>query len=402
MKVYLVGGAVRDTLLGLPIVEKDWVVVGATPKKLLDKGYKQVGKDFPVFLHPKTSEEYALARTERKQGSGYYGFTCNYDSSVTLTEDLARRDLTINAMAMDDKGQIIDPYHGQDDIKAKIIRHVSPAFIEDPVRVLRVARFTARFKPLGFMLANDTRKLMYEMVRNGELDHLVSERVWQEWFRSLSEIRPDVFITTLRCCGALKVVLPELNQLFGVPLSPVLYPEVDCGEHTLNVLRATCKLTDDAMIRFASITYAIGKGLTSMGQWPDHNGYEQLGLEALESLAKRLRVPSDYRKFARMACQYVAVLQNLDDLDANEVVAVLEKVDAFRRPLLLKQLLVLCQAEWMCMGKAFNLSDIWEHALVECQQISVQSVIEEGYQGEKIKTELHKRRVNRLQSILKK
>ncbi len=235
MKVYLVGGAVRDQLLGLDTKERDWVVVGATPEMLLQQNYRQVGRDFPVFLHPVSKEEYALARTERKSAPGYYGFVCDFSSQVTLEEDLARRDLTINAMARDEQGTLIDPYHGQKDLKNKILRHVSPAFSEDPVRVLRVARFAARFHHLGFRLANETRALMYAMVKQGELAHLVPERVWKEWQKSLEEVNPEQFILTLRSCGALKIILPELDALFGIPNPYHYHHEIDSGIHSLLV-----------------------------------------------------------------------------------------------------------------------------------------------------------------------
>lgn len=262
MKTYLVGGAVRDSLLGYPIHERDWVVVGATPEQLLEQGYRQVGRDFPVFLHPSTGEEYALARTERKSAPGYYGFQCRFDPSVSLQDDLLRRDLTINAMAVDAEGELIDPYHGQADLQAKLLRHISPAFAEDPVRILRVARFAARYHHLGFKLAEETRQLMYSMVKKGELAYLVAERVWQEWQRSLQEKNPEIFITILRACGALKIVLPELDCLFGIPNPRHYHPEVDSGVHSLLSLQACVTMTCDPMLRFAALVHDLGKGCT--------------------------------------------------------------------------------------------------------------------------------------------
>jgi len=345
MKIYLVGGAVRDQLLGYPVNECDWVVVGATPDALLQQGYRQVGRDFPVFLHPESGEEYALARTERKLAPGYYGFTCDFNPNVTLADDLSRRDLTINAMAMDDKGQLIDPYGGLNDLQAKILRHVSPAFVEDPVRVLRVARFAARYHHLGFKLADETRVLMYTMVKRGELAHLVPERVWQEWQRSLLERNPEQFIGTLRACAALRVVLPELDALFGVPNTRHYHPEVDSGVHTLMVLGASVQLSDDAMIRFAALVHDLGKACTPMGEWPSHHGHETRGLVVIDNLCQRLRIPADYRKFALMASRYHLIIHRLFELRANTIVDTFEHTDAFRRPELFEKLLIVCDAD---------------------------------------------------------
>lgn len=402
MKVYLVGGAVRDKLLGYPVKEKDWVVVGALPEQLLKKGYRQVGKDFPVFLHPETDEEYALARTERKQGHGYYGFACDYKPNVSLEEDLARRDLTINAMAMDEAGQLYDPYNGQKDLQARVLRHVSPAFAEDPVRVLRVARFAARFAHLGFKLAEETRLLIYTMVRSGELNHLVPERVWQEWQRSLCEKTPEVFITTLRLCGALKIIIPELDALFGVPNPPQYHAEIDSGIHTLNVLQAACKLTDKPIIRFAALVHDLGKAKTLMSKWPKHYDHEHLGLECIEQLCQRLRIPADFKKFAVMVCKYHLIIHRFEELNPGTIVTTLEKTDAFRRPALFEDLLTACEAD--AMGKKGNetyfAKEQWRKVLAECVTITAKTLVHEGFEGEKIKSELHKRRVNRLQSLI--
>ncbi len=292
MKTYLVGGAVRDRLLGLTPKERDWVVVGANPEDLLKAGYTQVGKDFPVFLHPKTKEEYALARTERKSGRGYHGFKVHADPAVTLEEDLLRRDLTINAMAEDEQGSLIDPYGGRADLQNKVLRHVSPAFVEDPLRILRVARFAARFQHLGFRLADETRQLLCAMTRNGELNTLVPERVWQEWQRSLREKNPEQFILLLRQCGALGVIIPELDKLFGVPNPPEYHPEIDSGIHTLMVLQAASQLSDDPCVRFAALVHDLGKAQTAMHEWPKHHGHDQGGLPTIRQLCKRLRIPT--------------------------------------------------------------------------------------------------------------
>lgn len=395
MKAYLVGGAVRDQLLGIPVTERDWVVVGATPADLIRQGYQKVGRDFPVFLHPTSREEYALARTERKSAPGYYGFTCDFNPDVRLEDDLARRDLTINAMAMDEQGQIIDPCHGQDDIRAKILRHVSPAFIEDPVRVLRVARFAARYHHLGFTLANETRALMYSMVKRGELEYLVAERVWQEWQRSLQEKNPDVFISTLRSCGALRVVLPELDALFGVPNTQHYHPEIDSGIHTLMVLRAAVALTADPMTRFAALVHDLGKACTPVSEWPSHRGHETTGLPIVEALCQRLRIPVDYRKFALMATRFHLMIHRVDELRANTIVRTFEQTDAFRRPELFEKLLLVCEADARGVGRAvdYKQADVWRNLFKQCATINAKILVEQGYQGEAIRTALHERRV---------
>ena len=395
MKAYLVGGAVRDQLLGYPVHERDWVVVGSTPADLTRQGYQKVGRDFPVFLHPVSREEYALARTERKSAPGYYGFTCDFNPGVTLEEDLARRDLTINAMAMDEQGRLIDPYHGQDDLRARLLRHVSPAFIEDPVRVLRVARFAARYHHLGFKLADETRALMYNMVKRGELTHLVAERVWQEWQRSLSERNPDVFISTLRSCGALQVVLPEVDGLFGVPNTQHYHPEIDSGIHTLMVLRAAVALTDDPMTRFAALVHDLGKACTSVSEWPSHRGHEKTGLPVIDTLCQRLRIPVDYRKFALMATRFHLVIHSLQELRPGTIVRTLEQTDAFRRPELFEKLLIVCEADARGVGRDvdYKQADGWRELLNKCTEINAKALVEQGYKGEAIKTALHERRV---------
>ena len=402
MKVYLVGGAVRDQLLGLPVQERDWVVVGATPKKLLNNKFKQVGRDFPVFLHPETNEEYALARTERKSAPGYYGFDCDFSPTVTLEEDLARRDLTINAMAIDDLGKLIDPYHGQVDLNNKVLRHVSPAFIEDPVRVLRVARFAARFHHLGFKLADETRSLMYAMVKRGELAHLVSERVWQEWQRSLEEKNPEQFILVLRSCDALRIVLPELNSLFGVPNPYQYHHEIDSGVHTLMALEVATSLTADPIIRFATLVHDLGKALSPMNSWPRHHGHEESGVAVIESLCARLRIPNDYRTLATIVSRYHLNIHRLQDLRASTIVTLLEQTDAFRRPQLFYNLLIACQADVQGRGKKVNYPQtrLWTYILTECAKVNPQVLIAQGYEGKAIKEALHKRRVACVELIL--
>lgn len=402
MKVYKVGGAVRDQLLGLPVTEQDWVVVGGTPKELIQLGYNQVGRDFPVFLHPQTKDEYALARKERKSAPGYYGFTCDFSPDVTLEEDLLRRDLTINAMALDETGQLIDPYQGYADLNAKILRHVSPAFCEDPVRVLRVARFAARFHYLGFKLADETRLLMYKMAKAGELSYLVAERVWQEWHRSLQERNPEIFIELLRSCGALKIIFPELDALFGVPNPPHYHLEVDSGIHSLLALQAATKLSSDPMVRFAALIHDLGKALTPVSEWPKHHQHEERGVEPIESLCERLRIPADYRKFAVMVSRQHLNIHRLFEMRAKTVVKILERADAFRRPELFVKLLQVCQADAMGCGKEVNYIQIqaWEYILAECQKISVQAIIAQGITGEAIKTALHEHRAACVDQIL--
>ena len=402
MNIYLVGGAVRDQLLGYPIKERDWVVVGATPQQLLQQGYQQVGRDFPVFLHPKTKEEYALARTERKNAPGYYGFTCDFNPKVTLEEDLARRDLTINAMAIDGKGNIIDPYRGQEDLHAKLLRHVSPAFVEDPVRVLRVARFAARYFHMGFKLADETRILMYKMVKKGELQHLVAERAWQEWYRSLQEKNPEVFITTLRASGALKVVLPELDDLFGVPNTLTYHPEVDSGIHSLMVLEASVTMTTDPMVRFAALVHDLGKACTPMIDWPSHHGHEKTGLAVIEKLCQRLRIPSDYRKFALLVSKFHLIIHRLYELRASTIVKLFEQTDAFRRKERFEQLLMVCEADAKGTGRKIDYKQAqeWRNLYDECVKINAQALIAEGHQGEAIKLGLHQKRVTCVQCIM--
>ncbi|MGQ3890283.1 multifunctional CCA addition/repair protein [Legionella sp. CNM-1927-20] len=403
MKIYLVGGAVRDQLLNYPIKERDWVVVGATPSLMKAQGFQQVGRDFPVFLHPTTCEEYALARQERKTAPGYYGFTCDFDEHVTLEEDLKRRDLTINAIAMDDAGNIIDPFGGVEDIKAKKLRHVSESFIEDPVRVLRVARFAARYHHLGFQLAEETRLLMYKMVKKGELNYLVPERVWQEWQRSLGEKNPEVFIKTLRQCDALAVILPELDALFGIPNPPQYHPEIDSGIHTLLALQAAVLTSDEPIVRFAALLHDLGKALSPMAKWPSHHGHEEKGIKAIEALCQRLRIPADYRKLAVMGSRFHLNIHRLAELKAKTIVKILEQTDAFRRSNLFKQLLLICKADLQGRGKIIDYpqEERWQYILNECLKISAQTVIAEGYQGVAIKEELHKRRVACTELIIK-
>ncbi|MCE0722319.1 MULTISPECIES: multifunctional CCA addition/repair protein [Legionella] len=402
MKVYLVGGAVRDQLLNLPVKERDWVIVGCSPEELLKKGFRKVGRDFPVFLHPKTSEEYALARTERKSAPGYYGFSCDFNKNVTLEEDLVRRDLTINAMARDEQGRLIDPYNGLKDLEAKLLRHVSPAFIEDPVRVLRVARFVARFHHLGFKLADETRSLMYTMVQRGELAHLVAERVWQEWQKSLEEKNPEQFIATLRSCDALRIILPELDALFGIPNPYRYHHEIDTGVHTLLVLHAAVTLTSDPVIRFAALVHDLGKALSPTHNWPSHHGHEERGVPIIDALCSRLRIPNDYRTLATMVSRFHLNIHRLFELQASTIVKLLEQCDAFRRPQLFYNMLIACESDAKGCGRDidYRQSKLWDYVLAECAKVNSQTIIAEGYKGDAIKQALHQRRVACVELIL--
>jgi tRNA nucleotidyltransferase (CCA-adding enzyme) len=345
MQVYLVGGAVRDRLLGLPIGERDWVVVGARPEELERQGYVRVGKEFPVFLHPETREEYALARTERKVGPGYTGFTTQFSPDVTLEEDLRRRDLTLNAIAEDQDGQRIDPFGGQRDIEARVLRHVSEAFVEDPVRVLRLARFAARFASLGFTIAEETRGLMKQIVAAGEMDALVPERVWKETQRALDEDRPDVYFQTLRDCGALKAIFPEVDALFGVPQPVKWHPEIDTGVHVLMALRLAADKGASTATRFAVLTHDLGKARTNPEKWPSHHGHEQLGVPVIEALSERLRVPKDFRDLAVMVSDYHTHVHRAQELKPSTILELFEKTDAFRRPERFNEFLLACECD---------------------------------------------------------
>jgi tRNA nucleotidyltransferase (CCA-adding enzyme) len=346
MKTYLVGGAVRDALLGLPVRERDWVVVGAHPDEMKTLGFKPVGRDFPVFLHPQTNEEYALARTERKTGPGYRGFVTSYSSDVTLEQDLERRDLTINAIAKDlDTDTLIDPFNGRRDLEARLLRHVSPAFVEDPVRVLRVARFAARFAPLGFSVAPETTALMRQIAANGELDALVSERVWQETQKALTSKHPQTFFAVLRDAHALKIIFPEVDALFGVPQPAQWHPEIDTGVHTLMVLEQAARLSDDPIVSFAALTHDLGKAVTPKEKWPSHPGHESESVKLLDALCERLRVPNEYRECAAAVARYHGHAHRALELRASTLLDLLESVDAFRRPARFEQFVIACEAD---------------------------------------------------------
>jgi|TARA_B110000483_G_scaffold243204_1_gene331836 tRNA nucleotidyltransferase (CCA-adding enzyme) len=345
MKTYLVGGAVRDQLLKLPVKDKDWVVVGASPNELIEKGYSQVGSDFPVFLHPQSKEEYALARTERKSAAGHKGFEVHYAKEVTLEEDLMRRDLTINAIAQAPSGDLIDPYNGLADIKNKVLRHVSNAFIEDPLRVLRVARFAARFAHLGFAVAPETLALMEQISNSGELRLLSSERVWREVSLALKADTPAEFIKTLRDCGALKIILPEVDALFGVPQPVKYHPEIDTGLHILLSLEQAALLTPDPTVRYAVLVHDVGKGITDPEKWPSHSGHEKMGVDLLKTINTRLKVPNEYAQLAAVVCEYHTLLHRVTELSPATLLLLLESADAIRRPERFEKFILACEAD---------------------------------------------------------
>ena len=398
MKTYLVGGAVRDALLGRAVTEHDYVVVGATPDHLLAQGFRPVGKDFPVFLHPVTGDQYALARTERKTGAGYYGFETRFAPDVTLEQDLARRDLTINSMARGADGELVDPYGGQRDIEARLLRHISPAFVEDPLRVLRVARFAARFSPLGFTVAPETMMLMREIVNSGELAALVPERVWVETERALGEARPTVYVEILRACGALAVLLPEVDRLFGVPQPERWHPEVDTGVHTLQVLEVACELAADTTVRFAALVHDVGKGVTPQAQWPRHVGHEHAGVGLIAQLAERLKVPNEHRELGMLVSREHQRIHRAAELRDSTVLDVLEATDAFRRPERFEKLLLACEADARGRGpqlraERYAQGDAWRAWRAVAAGTRLDATAIEGLAGPEIARRLRAARI---------
>jgi tRNA nucleotidyltransferase (CCA-adding enzyme) len=397
MEVYLVGGAVRDRLLGLPVRERDWVVVGAQPQELEGAGYVSVGKEFPVFLHPETHEEHALARLERKVAPGYRGFTTQFSPDVTLEEDLKRRDLTINAIAQTSTGEIIDPYGGQRDLQARVLRHVSEAFIEDPVRILRVARFAARFAELGFTVAPDTQELMKTMVGSGEVDALVPERVWQETDRALGEPRPDVFFDTLRACGALQPIFPELAALYGVPQPPRWHPEIDTGVHVMLALRYAARLGASNPIRFAVLMHDLGKARTPPERWPSHHGHEEAGVPLVKALAQRLKVPNGYRDLAVLGTRHHAVIHRAAELKSDTILKLLEATDAFRRPERFADLLQVCESDARgrtgLEDRPYPQAAYLSRALQAAASVALPEEDRAGLQGQEIRLKLRSKRL---------
>lgn len=396
MKTYLVGGAVRDRLLKIPVVDRDWVVVGATPDELLALGYQQVGKDFPVFLNPKSHEEYALARTERKSGHGYTGFTCYAAPDVTLEEDLQRRDLTINAIAQTPDGELIDPYHGVDDLNARVLRHVSDAFGEDPLRVLRVARFAARFAHLGFSIAPETAALMRQMADSGELATLTAERVWKETEKALQSDSPQVYFQVLRDCHALGVLFPEIDALFGVPAPEKWHPEIDTGIHTLMTLAIAAQLSPEIDVRFSALCHDLGKGLTPQEHWPHHHGHGPAGVPLVENLCQRLRVPNPIRDLAKLVTEYHDLIHTVERLRPETLLKLFDAIDVWRKPQRLQQMLLTSEAD--ARGRTgfeqnpYPQGDYLREAYQIANGVSVKEVVASGLQGLAIRDEVRRRR----------
>ncbi|MCL4315433.1 MAG: multifunctional CCA addition/repair protein [Gammaproteobacteria bacterium] len=401
MKIYQVGGSVRDQLLGLPIQDRDWVVVGATPADMEARGFKMVGADFPVFLHPETREEYALARTERKSAPGYKGFTVHAAPDVTLEDDLKRRDLTINAMALDENGVLIDPFHGAQDLKNKLLRHVSPAFAEDPVRILRTARFAARFP--DFRVADETRVLMRHMTDNGEVDALVPERVWAELERALGENRPARFFETLRGCGALEKLFPELARLYGVPQPENYHPEIDTGVHTMLVLDQATRISPDPRVRFAALLHDLGKGTTPKEEWPHHIGHEERSVDLVQAICARFKAPNDYRDLAILAAKYHGDCHRAAELRPATLLKILEAVDAARRPERFDLFLLACEADARGRpgyeDKPYPQSGIFRAALRAYNSVEAQPLAATGLKGEAIAQELRRLRIQAISAI---
>ncbi|AWB53481.1 TPA: multifunctional CCA addition/repair protein [Pasteurella multocida] len=402
IKIYLVGGAVRDQLLNLVVKDRDWVVVGATPDELLSQGYQQVGKDFPVFLHPQTKEEYALARTELKAGSGYTGFICDFSPTISLEQDLSRRDLTINALAQDLDGKIYDFYGGLADLKQRLLRHVSPAFAEDPLRVLRVARFAARYHALGFTIASETRELMQQLSQSGELSNLTAERVWLETEKALLEPHPEVYFQTLQEVGALQVLFPELAALQGVPNPAKYHPEIDTFVHTMLVLQQAVLLTentdsDKSAVRFAAICHDLGKALTPKEILPHHYGHEKAGVMPTRRLCQRFKLPHAIQDFAELCCEYHSHIHKAFELRAETILKLFNRLDVWRRPERFKALLLVCIAdtrgrtgfEQVDYPQREFLWRLYQSAL----QVNVQDIIQQGFQQQAIRDELNRRRI---------
>ena len=400
MKIYLVGGAVRDSLLGLPVTEKDWVVVGATPENLLAQGYQQVGKDFPVFLHPVSRDEYALARTERKSGKGYTGFVCHAAPDVTLEQDLLRRDLTINAIARTERGDLIDPYHGRRDLENRLLRHVSDAFSEDPLRVLRVARFAARFAHLGFQIAEETMALMQKMAHEGELAYLTPERVWKETEKALGTSSPDVYFQVLRDCGALAVLFPEIDNLYGVPAPAKWHPEIDTGIHTMMTVAMAARLSPEIDVRFATLCHDLGKGLTPPELWPRHHGHGPAGVKLVEALCQRLRVPNPIRDLAKLVAEYHDLVHTVQVLQPKTLLKLFDAIDVWRKPQRLEQLALTSEAD--ARGRAgfeenpYPQGDYLREAFRVASQVSSADVVSDGFKGIDVRNELARRRIHAL------
>jgi len=402
MQIYKVGGAVRDRLLGIPVTDIDRVVVGATAEEMLANGYRPVGADFPVFLDPKTGEEYALARTERKSGRGYGGFVFHASPEVTLEEDLVRRDLTINAMAEDDHGNLTDPYHGQRDLEARILRHVSPAFAEDPLRVLRVARFAARYAPLGFKVADETLELMRQLSDSGELEALTAERSWKEISRALMEKQPQVFIQVLRDCTALKVLMPEVDALFGVPQPEAHHPEVDTGVHTLSVLEQAALHQQPLTVRWACLLHDLGKGLTPEHEWPRHIAHEHKGLKLIKAVNERFKAPRDCQELALLVGQYHTHGHRALELKASTLLELLQSFDVYRRPQRFEEFIAACEMDARgrkgLEKRSYPQADYLRGAAAAARAVAVQPLLEKGFKGPELGEAIKRERLRVLKT----
>ncbi len=393
METYLVGGAVRDQLLGLQVKDRDHVVVGATPEQMLQLGYSQVGKDFPVFLHPHSQEEYALARTERKQGTGYTGFSCDFSDDIRLEDDLLRRDLTVNAIARSENGELIDPYGGQRDLDAKLLRHVSPAFVEDPLRVLRVARFAARFHHLGFKVADETIELMREIAHSGELACLTPERIWRELEKALGSQSPQVFFAVLREADALAALIPELDDLFGVPASPKWHPEIDTGIHTLMVIEQSAKHGYSDLVRFAALCHDFGKALTPEEKLPSHPGHGPKGVKLIKAFCQRIKVPNEYRDLALLVAEHHITIHSALELRPETVLKLFNRCDAWRKPERFTQILEAGVADIRGrLGFEQNDYPAYNYLLSQLEvanSVNIQAIVQQGYKGEEIREQVH-------------
>ena len=404
MKIYAVGGAVRDELLELPVIDRDYVVIGATPDDMIAQGYRPVGKDFPVFLHPQTHEEYALARTERKTARGYHGFAFHAAPDVTLEQDLARRDLTINAIAKADDGTLIDPYHGAADIEARVLRHVSAAFAEDPVRILRLARFAARFASMGFTIADETQTLMRQMVASGEADALVAERVWQELSRGLMEAKPSRMFETLRDCGALARVLPEVDRLWGVPQTSAHHPEVDTGVHVMMVVDYAASRDYPLDVRFAALTHDLGKGTTPREEWPRHIAHEERSVDLVSAMCERLRVPTDCRDLALVMAREHGNIHRAAELRPGTLVKLLQSADAFRKPDRFTRLLQACESDSRGRlgfnDRPYPQAERMAAAFKAAAAVDAGAIAKQHSEPERIKEAIHQARVAAVRAAL--
>lgn len=402
LQTYLVGGAVRDELLGLPVVDRDWVVVGATIEQLLEDGFQQIGSDFPCFLHPQTKEEYALARTERKSASGHTGFICDFHQDITLEEDLLRRDLTINAIAKSIDGEYIDPYGGRADLEAKVLRHVSDAFVEDPLRVLRVARFAARYAGLGFTVHPDTMALMKSLVHSGELNSLTAERVWKEMSRALDSTRPSEFFLILRECGALAILLPEVEALFGVPQPKEHHPEIDTGSHVMMVIDRARQLFNMPQVTWAALMHDLGKGVTPEDKWPQHICHEINGVSLVKEVCQRYKLPKDYTQLALLVCEHHLRCHKVLEMKPNKILRLLEELDGFRRPERLEQFVRACEAD--AKGRLGYENEEYPQAqlLLNCgkvaRNINIKPLQDEGYEGLNLAEKIRELRISAIKS----